>query len=392
MSAATSRALRTGFNTMHKHAGAYMRRKGIKTPGSFRKTNIHGGRLWGSRRECCLTESMAGNIIERVYESGKVGVAQLKQVRHSLSYAYYLTTGIPNDNYAEVKAQWKTFDLAKLPGVRKPKKPTRIPTPENLKLAFTTPWTPEHPKSLAKFNTGMLACHDTHVFGLRPNVDIAKVKTSKDHFINANERYGWTKMVGGRSKLHLHKRGTRAWRVYRYCFCQGRNHVSPPGLLSLDDEGNPHQDVTWNTVCPLAGMEFLELIQGPPIKIYAKWFPGRYGQNVGDVAKCANDWLAEQGVPGPFDRNSGRKTLSRWLELLHVPYPEALMIHGDLEQVWRSHYQSALLKSGVKTREQSEDPDTATRALRRFAEWLYDGNEPQPSLKQQLAAILEGMD
>ena len=92
MSAATSRALRTGFNTMHKHAGAYMRRKGIKTPGSFRKTNIHGGRLWGSRRECCLTENMAGNIIERVYESGKVGVAQLKQVRHSLSYAYYLTT------------------------------------------------------------------------------------------------------------------------------------------------------------------------------------------------------------------------------------------------------------------------------------------------------------
>ena len=68
------------------------------------------------------------------------------------------------------------------------------------------------------------------------------------------------------------------------------------------------------------------------------------------------------------------------------------MIHGDLEQVWRSHYQQALLKSGIKTRDQSEDPDTATRALRRFAEWLHDGDEPKPSLKQQLAAIMEGLD
>ena len=86
---ATADAYRTGFNTMWKYAGKYMARKGIPKPGEFRKDNVHKGRLWASRKECKLTNMMAGNIIERLYESGKVGLDQLKQVRHSLSYAYY---------------------------------------------------------------------------------------------------------------------------------------------------------------------------------------------------------------------------------------------------------------------------------------------------------------
>ena len=86
---ATADAYRAGFNCMWKHASKYMQRKGIPRPGEFRKDNPHGGKLWGSRKECKLTDHMAGNIIERVYESGKVGLDQLKQVRHSMSYAYY---------------------------------------------------------------------------------------------------------------------------------------------------------------------------------------------------------------------------------------------------------------------------------------------------------------
>ena len=70
-----------------------MRRKKIPEPGQFRKNNIHGGQLWASRKECKLTDKMAGQIIERVYTSKKVGIHQLRQVRHSFSYAYYLTTG-----------------------------------------------------------------------------------------------------------------------------------------------------------------------------------------------------------------------------------------------------------------------------------------------------------
>ena len=370
-----------------------MARKGIPKPGEFDPTNVHGGKLWGSRKECRLTDQMAGNIFERVYESGKVGVDQLKQVRHSLSYAYYLTTSIQGENYPEVYAQWRSFDLTTLPGVRRPVKPVRIPTPANLKLAFTAKWTAAHPQSLTTFATGVLCTYDSHVFGLRPNVDTKKVKDSRTHFINANEGYGWTDMVGGRSKLHGPKRGTRPWKVIRVCLCKG-THVSVPAHFNMNAQGNPIDEPTWNTLCPLAAMELMRYVQGEGFKPYGKWFAttSRYGQNVGDVATYANDWLGSQGVPGPFDRNSGRKSLARWLEHLHVPYSEHLHIHGDLEGVWRGHYQSKLLKSTCKTREQSLDPDTSTAALKRFAKWIHKDGRPQPSLKQKLAAILKDLD
>ena len=61
---------------MWKHAARYMTRKGIPRPGEFDPRNIHGGQLWGTRKECKLTDKMAGEIIERCYESGKVGLDQ----------------------------------------------------------------------------------------------------------------------------------------------------------------------------------------------------------------------------------------------------------------------------------------------------------------------------
>ena len=237
---ATAYAYRTGFNTMWKHAGAYMARKGIKRPGEFRKRNIHGGKLWASRKECNMTDAIAGNIIERVYESGHVGLDQLKQVRHSLSYAYYLTHRVQGENYPEVYAQWKTFDLQKLPGVRRSVKPKRIPTPANLKTAFKKRWSRQHALSFPEFLLGLLCCWDSCVFGLRPNVDTNKVKKSEDHDINANEGYGWTEMLGGRSKLHGQKRGTRPWKVYRVCTCKD-NHASPPEPIELSPEGKQSQ-------------------------------------------------------------------------------------------------------------------------------------------------------
>ena len=54
-----------------------------------------------------MTDKSAGEIIERVYLSKKVSIQQLKQVRHSLSYSYYLKTGKGGDNWPEVKAQWR---------------------------------------------------------------------------------------------------------------------------------------------------------------------------------------------------------------------------------------------------------------------------------------------
>ena len=370
-----------------------MARKGIPKPGEFNPNNVHKGRLWASRKECNLTDKMAGSIIERLYESGKVGLDQLKQVRHSMSYAYYLTTGLRGENYPEVYAQWRSFDMRMLPKVRKPVKPTRIPTPANLKVAFTTQWTPQHPWSFVRFILGLLCAWDSDVFGLRPNVDTKKVKESTSHDVNPNEAYAWTEMKGGRSKLHNQKRGTRPWKVYRVCTCPGQ-HQQPPWPLDLDEHGNPVNPVTWYTCCPVGAMEFLHNSQGHNWQVYKKWFSSTRSyqkQNCGDIAATANEFLYAQGVAGPFDRNCGRKSLSRWLDHLHVPYPESLHIHGDLECVWRSHYENKLVKSGLKTREQSLDSDLATRALRRFADWLHQDQQPPPSVRQQLEAILANL-
>ena len=74
------KAYRAGYNTMWRYARAYMKRKGFKEPGEFRKDNQHGGRLWACRKECQMTNTAAGEIIERVYESEKVSKRQLAQV------------------------------------------------------------------------------------------------------------------------------------------------------------------------------------------------------------------------------------------------------------------------------------------------------------------------
>ena len=377
-----------------------MRRKKIPEPGQFRKNNIHGGQLWASRKECKLTDKMAGQIIERVYTSKKVGIHQLRQVRHSFSYAYYLTTGKAGENYPEVKAQWQSFKMSTLPGVRRPLKATRMPAVLSLKTAWKKQWSPNCEMALTDFTVAGLAAYDSHIFGLRPNVDVKKVKNSRTHEIVIQDRYGYTEMVEGRSKLHMSKRGTRRWLVYRVCFCAGQ-HTPVPQDLVVSRQGNPQGEPTWNTVCPLAMMEFLQIIQSTnQWKPYAKWFPKQmaYGQNHGDVATLANRWLEIQGIPGgPFHRNSGRKTLSRWCDHLNVGYEESVHIHGDLESCWRNSYQRKLTKSGYRQREQSEDPEIATKALRRFARWLHTSIERPPKVplsrtEKMLARVLQNQN
>ena len=393
MSAASCRAVRTGWNTAWRYAGPYMRRKRIPTV--FRKTNIHGGLLWANRSECKMTDKMAGEIIERVYLSKKVALSQLRQVRHSLSYSYYLKKGISKDNWPEVKAQWDGFALASLPGPKQSLKAVRIPVPENHKEAWTKPWTHAHPMPLALFEVAAIGAHDYFIYGLRPRVDIMKVKTSITHVINTNEKFGATEMVCGRSKLHGNKRGTRPWNVFRVCFCRGGRHTPVPKNIRLDNQGNPTGPVMWNTVCPLAIMEFLRNIQDTStFKLYPKWRQKAkiFGKmNHGDIPELANKWLQSQTQQDPFDPNAGRKSLSRWLNHLNVNYEEGHEIHGDLQCVWRASYQSTLPKSSYEVRDQSKDSDKATKALRKFAKWLYE-DEVKTSIKEQLQGILANMD
>ena len=342
-----------------------------------------------------MTDKMAGEIIERVYISKKVTLPQLKQVRHSLSYSYYLMTGISEDNWPEVHAQWESFDPLTLPSPQKRLKAVRIPVPDNLKTAFTKQWTPQHPLSLVNFVTSALAAHDYFIFGCRPRVDLGKVKSSTSHIINVNERYGCTAMKNGRSKLQGNKKGSRPWNVYRVCFCRNCKHTSPPKRIRLNRDGNPPGQVRWNTVCPLAMMEFLQNLQGTPeFRPFVKWNDSGTvsKQNHYDLPALANIWIQNQTHLAPFDPNSGRKSLARWLEHLNVPYGVGFEIHGDLLVTWRTSYQPSTPKY-IKfvDRCQSKDVDTATRALRTFAKWLHQ-DQPKPSIKQQLQTMLANLD
>ena len=344
-----------------------------------------------------MTDKAAGEILERCYDSKVVTQDQLEQVRHSLSYSYYLKTGIGGDNWTEVKSQWRSYHLAGLPKTQRPVKPTRIPTPANLRKAFLKRWKEGCGISLAMFVVGVLSTWDFHVFGLRPNVDIKKVKDSDQHEIVSNEGYGKTKMVNGRSKLHLHKRGTRPWWVFRCCTCKVKHKSPTPYQMRLKKNGNPFCRPTWNTCCPVAAMQFLEHHQGSEWKPYAKWTKaGEYGiQNVGDVPTFANEWLNIQGQHSddngtPFSRNSGRKSLARWLAHLGVPYIESLHIHGDLEQVWRGAYQDSLSKSHYRVREQSSEADVATKGLRRFTKWVHNEKSADQTAKiAEIRALLD---
>ena len=378
-------------------SAAYMRRKGFKRPGEFRKDNQHGGMLWATRKECQMTDKAAGEIIEKVYESKLATLEQLKLVRHSLSYAYYLKTGTGGDNWPELKAQWRSFSPKTLPKSKNKWTPTRIPTPTNLKAAFLKPWTPKSSLSLAVHMSGCVAAADTHIFGLRANVDIKKVKESNSHDIVANEGYAWTEMVDGRSKLHLSKRGTRPWRCYRVCTCKGTHKTPTKRQMRVNKDGNPSKTPNWNTSCPIAALEFISYHQrGESWRCYAKWTKeGCYGkQNYGDVPGLANRWLNAQGQYAGenkelFDRHSGRKSLARWLAFLKIPYRDSLHIHGDLEEVWRHSYQGRLSRSYYRVREQSTDPDTATKALRTLAKWMHQKGKATMSFKEKLQQFME---
>ena len=391
------KAYRAGYNTMWKYARAYMTRKKFKKPGEFRRDNQHGGMLWASRKECQMTNKAAGEILERVYESGKVSKRQLAQVRHSMSYSYYLKTGEGGSNWPEVGAQWRSFNLATLPK-DKTLVPTRIPTPENLKQAFTKPWTPSHPLCLADYETGVLASWDFHAFGLRPQVDMTKVKWSVEHDLNVNEGYGKTAMVDGRSKLHLCKRGTRPWFVYRVCTCKGGKHngPTPTQLWKIKKHGSPTQKPKWNTACPLSAMIFKEhwYHDKNEYRLFTKWTGAhQFGkQNHGDLAAIANQWLQYQTEQGPFDHHCGRKTLARWLGTLKIPYKVGVSIHGDLEQVWRDNYQDQLDRSNYRVRDQSKDPDVCCKALRQLVKWFHEDGAPKPSIRVQLQALLDQLD
>ena len=109
---------------------------------------------------------------------------QLKAIRKSLAYAYELTGGeTHNGNYKRVGMIWPVMRETECVPVTTSQKPKLIPTVEELKEAFTSPWDPEHPWSLMEFLGGLVCAYDTFVNGLRSNEDMSRVKKSVERSV-----------------------------------------------------------------------------------------------------------------------------------------------------------------------------------------------------------------
>ena len=366
-----------------------MRRYGIGKVGSFDPLNVHNGVCWGWPKECNLDNQQAKTIYYNAYKTQKLTMDQLIVVRKAMSHAWELAGGLPGGNFPGVKEVWRIVRSGKTASQIHKVLPERIPTVEELRHAFNQEWTPSSPMSLVTFSQGLLAAYDLFVFGLRSTEDVKRVKKSVTHHQDWTNGWQATEFKGGRAKLCGTKKGSRPWRIWRSCHCPGKHHVRPPSTFftEIRKNGNPRCEVKWCTVCPLAVLEFLFSIQEPPAakRCYAKWLgSGRMGDsNIADVPAAAIQWFVSQGTvieSNKYDRNAGRKSLAVWCGHLQVPYPESFQCHGDLFETWAKNYETDVVQSSFNQRNQSRDPVIATKALRRFANFLGRGRKLKTKL------------
>ena len=386
--------LRVGWNKIWAVIPGEMMKMKIKPPGSYDPSNCHAGKMWGWARECNMTDKKAERIMFLCYASKQLTVNQLKNVRKTLSYAYELCGGDAKQNWPSLKGLFtKAFDLSTLPKGRAchSLKPRRIPTANALKRAFTKQWVYNPRMPLTTWTVAYVGAYDWSVFGCRSKEDLKRLKKATRHVINIEERWQASEFHGGRCKLCGNKKGTRPWWVYRICLCPGQHHISPPRDFgkTIGRDGNPTVEVRWNTACPIACWEFYtSMMDSRAVRCYPKWLgSGRFGKdNVDSVVDLAVFWFEVQGETSydgkPFSTNAGRKALARWCQKLNISYAESFEIHGDLYDTWADNYEDYVPKDRHQEREQSKDPDRATRALCRFANWLGRGKRVKAQLSR----------
>ena len=388
--------IRYAFRLMWQEVPKEMTRYRVGPVDSFDVNNVHRGTCWGWPKECALTNLQARTIFFNIYKRARLTIHQLIVVRKGLAYAYELTGGTPGKNFPGVKEVWSVVREQTMAQQKHHVLPCRIPTPQELRIAFNKEWTPASPISLVGHCQSLVYVNDLFIFGLRSTEDVKRVKNSVTHYEDWDNGWQCTEFQGGRAKLCGAKKGTRPWRIWRVCHCPGKHHVRPPKRFytEIQSDGNPRCAVKWCTVCPLACLELIFTLQEPvlndnQLRCYPKWLTrqGRFGKsNVKDIAAAAVDWFVHQGVVRPenrFNRNAGRKSLARWTRLLMIPYAESFQCHGDLWEVWHKNYETEVPMSGYSIREQSTDPVTATVALRKFANFLGRGKKLKPKLCTQ---------
>ena len=376
---------------MWEQAPELLRRYKVGKIGSFDPKNVHSGRVWGWPKECTLTSNQAGKILLTIYQKRSMTYPQMRTISKSLAYAYELSGGVvPQGNYPRVHQVWALVRASECKPSTTSSKPERIPEPEELKTAFSKPWKRNHPWSLMKFLTGLVAANDGFVFGLRSRQDIKRVKDSRIHELNSEAGWVATQFLGGRAKLQGKKKGTVPWWLWRVCFCRSKKHIPVPKdfCTKIDADGNPTEEFAWCTLCPVAALELiwqLQEKQHQERRCYGKWTGAKFhAGNIGDVIAFAIEWLKVQGATSEtYDSNSGRKALARWTRLLRVPYHESCPIHGDLHQTWQESYDERLPDSDYDQRQQPRDPELACAALWKFARFVGGGRKVKVRLSRQ---------
>ena len=399
----TMQGYRNGFRKWWQGCPRYLQSIKMKRVGEYDKQNQHAGEMFALPGEFKLTSRQAGQVLYKCYQSGKFTISQMKQIKKVLAYAWSLDGGEPGKNYPHIPGIWEIVMEKECHPQKKHILPTKIPLPEDLRKAFTKAWPgPECGMSLVDWSRGLLIAWDWCVLGARAKEDLKRIKNGEEHAHNRREGWGYTELKGGRAKLAGRKKGTRAWRAWRICMCLNEHRALPEDIeYSLDKHGNPqdcmHNHRDWCTECPLNCMELI--LRGQykheDKRIYRKWNAkgsGSYGKgSQGELIKFMFEWFKIQGLNPNWDSNAGRKSLGRWLEMLNVPHDESIEIHGDLLDVWSKHYQAGLPKRGdSKTREQSKNPEDATRALRKFATFCGRG-QPAPVRLDMTQRLLKGI-
>ena len=380
---------RAGFKLMWKVAEKEMRAAKVKKYLSFDPKNAHEGKIWGWPYEMNLTNAKVRRIMFAIIDSYKLTIDQLRTVRKSFAYAWQLFKHKTDDQQADdnwpcMKKTWKTRDDLRQKQKTYTTLPERVPTPVELKTAFTKTWTPDHPFSFAKFCQAVPAAYDTFLWGCRSNEDHDRIKRSRSHVVRPSEGYLSTEYDGGRCKSPGHP---RAWSRYVVCMCPGGAHKSPSQFFkdTLDKNGNPTRGIDWFCTCPLACLEFMWSYDDANGRSYSKASGSNFmKQNEKDIPKLAVDWMVAQGICSEEDRfshNSGRKSLGRWCSKYQIEYKDSFQIHQDLRQTWK-RYQPDVPPSKFNDRNQSKCADTCCVALRTLAMNWNLGPKKKPALSK----------
>ena len=137
-----------------------------------------------------LSGKQAATILEKVCEAPGTSYSQVRTVSATLSYLHAILTGTQGKNWKAVTAVLHAYDETDFQLIRKSLKPTVIPSPQNVRDAFSKGWDVACGVPFVFWCTMLLAGWCTYLWGCRPNCDMNSLKTSAVHCDNEPQGAG----------------------------------------------------------------------------------------------------------------------------------------------------------------------------------------------------------